>query len=98
MTFTTTNSSGTATQTVADSSATVIPINLATKPTTTVEPSSAFAAFVLAAMRVAALRAQLVAIEIAVAGVALKSDLIDAETALAMLNETGLLPLIEASS
>jgi hypothetical protein len=35
---------------------------------------------------------------IAAAGVALKAGFIDGETALAMLDETGLLPLIEASS
>jgi hypothetical protein len=62
------------------------------------EPSSGFTTFILHRLRVAALRAQLVANEIAAAGVALKAGFIDGETALAMLDETGLLPLIEASS
>jgi hypothetical protein len=70
-------------------------------PTSSAEPitsKSSFAAFVLASMRVAYLRTQLIGNEIAAAGVALKSGWIDAEGALAMLNETGLAGLIPTSS
>jgi hypothetical protein len=71
-------------------------------PTSSAEPitttSSAFANFVLKSTRVAKLRAQLIGNEIAAAGVALESGMIDAEMALVMLGEAGLLPLVEASS
>jgi hypothetical protein len=63
-----------------------------------VTTASSFAAFVLASMRVAYLRTRIVGNEIAATAVALKSGLIDAETALAMLNEADLLSLTEVSS
>jgi hypothetical protein len=70
----------------------------ATPPSSVTSTSSAFADFLLGRLRVAYLRTRIVGNEIATAGLALKSGLIDGETALAMLSEAGLLPLIEASS
>jgi hypothetical protein len=73
-----------------------------TSPTSDAQPiaeaSSAFSAFVLGRLRCAHIRMRLALNAIDVAGIALKSGLIDGETALAMLGEAGLLPLIEASS
>jgi hypothetical protein len=68
-----------------------------TSPPSSITTTSSFAAFVLAAMRVAYLHAQLAANEVAAAGIALKSGWIDAEGALAMLGEAGL-HLTEPSS
>jgi hypothetical protein len=62
------------------------------------EASSVFSAFVLGRLRCAHIRMRLALNAIDVAGLALKGGLIDGETALAMLDEAGLLPLIEASS
>lgn len=61
-------------------------------------PSSAFAAFVLGHLRCAHIRMRLALNAIDAAGIALKGGLNDGETALALLNETGLLPLVEVSS
>ena len=54
-----------------------------------ISTSSAFAAFVLALTRVSYVQAQLAANEVAAAGIALKSGWINADTALAMLDEAG---------
>jgi hypothetical protein len=70
-------------------------------PTSSAEPitsTSSFAAFVLASMRVAYLRTRIMGNEIATTAVALRSGLIDAETALAMLYENGVAELIPTSS
>jgi hypothetical protein len=67
-----------------------------TEPAT--EAPSAFTGFVLSHLRCARIRTGLVLNRIDTVDVALKSDLIDGESALAMLDEAGLLPLIETSS
>jgi hypothetical protein len=67
------------------------------RPTAT-EPSSDFTTFLLAQIRCAELRARIAANELRATAVALAGGLIDGETALATLDETGLLPLVEASS
>ena len=62
------------------------------------EPSSDFITFLLGQIRCAELRARIAANELKATAVALSGGLIGAEAALAMLDETGLLPLVEASS
>jgi len=52
----------------------------------------------LGQIRCAELRARVAANELRATAVALAGGLIDAPTALAMLDETGLLPLVEGSS
>jgi hypothetical protein len=73
-----------------------------TSPTSDAQPiaeaSSVFSAFVLGRLRCAHIRMRLALNVIDVAGVALKAGWVDGEDALAMLDEAGLLPLIEASS
>jgi hypothetical protein len=70
-----------------------------TKPiSTAIEPSSDFITFLLGQIRCAELRARVAANELRATAVALAGGLIDAPTALAMLDETGLLPLVEGSS
>ena len=65
---------------------------------TVIEPSSGFIVFLLGQIRCAELRARLAANEFKATATALAGGLIDAPTALAMLDEAGLLPAIEASS
>jgi hypothetical protein len=62
------------------------------------EASSVFSAFVLGRLRCAHIRMRLALNAIDVTGIALKSGLIDGETALAILSEGRLLHLVEASS
>src|SRR5262249_9594207 len=61
-------------------------------------PSSTFTEYLLIGFRVTRLRALIAANEIEATAAALAGGLIDAECALAMLDEAGLLPLVEASS
>ena len=63
-----------------------------------IESSSDFITFLLGQIRCAELRARIAANELRATAVALAGGLIDAPTALAMLDETGLLPLVEGSS
>ena len=69
-----------------------------TSEPTTVDPSSGFSDFILHRLHVAGLRAKIIANEFDAIGIALRDGLIDTEGALAMLDEGGLLTLIEASS
>ena len=62
------------------------------------EPSSDFITFLLGQIRCAELRARIAANELRATAVALAGGLIDAPAALAMLRETNLLSLVEASS
>jgi hypothetical protein len=73
-------------------------MTITTTSTPSTSTSNAFTSFVLASMRCARIRAQIVVNEITTAGVALKAGLIDPDTALSMLGEAGLLPLVEPSS
>jgi hypothetical protein len=65
---------------------------------TVIEPSSDFTTFLLAQIRCAELRARIAANELRATAVALAGGLIDAPAALAMLHETDLPSLVEASS
>jgi hypothetical protein len=65
---------------------------------TLTSPSSLFDEFVLGHLRRMHIRTRLVLNQIDAVGVALRDGWIDGEGALAMLNEAGLLPLVEASS
>ena len=62
------------------------------------EPSSDFITFLLGQIRSAELRARIAANELRATAVALAGGLIDAPAALAMLHETDLPSLVEASS
>jgi hypothetical protein len=53
--------------------------------------TSEFREYVLAELRCAVLRARLAALDIECAGIALRSEMIDAETALAWLRDAGAL-------
>jgi hypothetical protein len=61
-------------------------------------PSSGFADFILNQIRRARVRARITINHLDSVGVALKAGWIGGEDALEMLDEAGLLPLIEASS
>jgi hypothetical protein len=65
---------------------------------TTVASSIGFDNFVICRLRHARIRMQIGLNQINTVGTALTARWIDGETALAMLDESGLLPLIEASS
>ena len=67
------------------------------EPEPTVEPSSAFTAFVLEQVRFAALRSKITTNQLEAATVALSAGMITAEQAILILHETGL-ALDEVSS
>jgi hypothetical protein len=81
--------------TVVDSSATVIPISVATEPTTA--SGAAFTDFILAQIRIAKTRAELTVTQADMAITALSAGLITPEPAILVLAECGL-PLDEVSS
>jgi hypothetical protein len=72
--------------------------NASAKTTIAGAPSTGFTDFILRQLSIAGLRAKIVVNEIETVAAALAGGLIDVETALAMLGEADLLPLIEASS
>jgi hypothetical protein len=96
---TTENSSDTSTQTVANSSATIIAFDAAIRPTT-VEPSSAhaFTDFILAQLNCTVLRFKIITNEIEATAAALSGGMITAEQAILILAETGLPLADEVSS
>jgi hypothetical protein len=72
--------------------------DITTEPAPTIEPSSSFADFILNRLHVFKLRRRLEINLIDAVGIALEGGAIDAEGALEMLDEGGLLSVIEASS
>jgi hypothetical protein len=64
----------------------------------TTEPSSGFAVFILAGLRVATAKAKMTALEIEAVAAALAGGLIDVEVALTMAADAGVLDLLPSST